>query len=341
MEQLQPSDRISITIFDERVESLVPSQQAQDKAAIFAQIHRIQPRGSTALHDGWVAGGVQVSGHLNHEHLNRIVLLSDGLANVGVTNPDEIANHVHGLSQRGVSTTAIGVGDDYDENLLEAIARSGDGNFYHIESPRQLPVIFESELLGLMATLGQKVSLGIEPLGEVRVSDVLNDLDRNTYGRYQLTNLIVGCPIEVVVRLHIPALTQSIALCHFRLAWNDPEQQERQVLRATLRLPVVSAAQLEEFSLNPEVQQASALLMAAHARQEAVRQIDLGDYTKAKSSLQNARNQILACPPSSVTEKEAELLQILEADLDQGDFKKSRKKALYESYSRTRSRPHQ
>lgn len=204
-----------------------------------------------------------------------------------------------------------------------------------------MPVIFESELLGLMATLGHKVSLGIEPLGEVKVSDVLNDLDRNTYGRYQLTNLIVGCPIEVVVRLHIPALTQSIALCHFRLAWDDPEQQERQVLRATLRLPVVSAAQLEEFPLNPEVQQASALLMAARARQEAVRQIDLGDYTKAKSSLQNARNQILACPSSSVTEKEAELLQILDADLDQGDFKKSRKKALFESYSRTRSRPNQ
>lgn len=339
VEQLLPSDRVSVTIFDDQVESLVSSRHVSDKAAIFAKIQQIQAGGSTALHAGWLEGGVQVSQHFNAEHLNRVILLSDGLANVGETNPDGIANDVHGLSQRGVNTTTMGVGDDYDENLMEAMARSGDGNFYHIESPQQLPDIFQSELLGLMATLGQKVSLGIELLGQVKVVDVLNDLDKNSYGRYKLPNLVVGCPIAILVRLSIPAQSKVTDLCTFRLAWDDPQQEQRQVIKVTLRLPVVSIARLEEFPLNPEVQQQVALLMTARARQEAVQQMDVGNYAAAKSCLQNARSQVLACAPSPIMEKEAELLRLLEADLDLGDVKKSRKKAVFESYNLRRSRP--
>lgn len=142
VQQLQMSDRVSVTIFDEQVETLVPSTPAVEKSNIIRKIEGIQPRGSTALHSGWLEAGVQVSQYLNPEHINRVILLSDGLANVGETNPDVIAFDVHGLARRGVSTSTMGVGNDYSEDLLEAIARSGDGNYYYIESPQQLPDIF-------------------------------------------------------------------------------------------------------------------------------------------------------------------------------------------------------
>ncbi|MEB3337652.1 MAG: VWA domain-containing protein, partial [Leptolyngbyaceae bacterium] len=274
VENLQGSDRVSVTIFDDRVETLVSSTPALEKAAITRKISGIQPRGSTALHAGWLAGGVQVSQHLRPEHLNRVIVLSDGLANVGETNPDVIASDVHGLAKRGVSTTTMGVGNDYSEDLLEAIARSGDGNYYYIESPQQLPNIFQTELQGLMATMGHTVSLGIEPQAGVELVEVFNDLDKTASGRYQLSNLVAGNPIEVVMRLKIPALPESVDLCWFRLAWNDPKQEPRQVMRVSLKLPVVPFAQLEEFLLNPEVQQQVARLMAARAKAEAVRNLD-------------------------------------------------------------------
>src|SRR4028119_931746 len=99
----------------------------------------------------------------------------------------------------------MAVGTDYNEDLLEAMAKSGDGNYYFIEGAAQLPAIFETEFQGLMATVGHTVSLGIEPQGGVEVADVLNELERNSYGRLLLSNLIAGNALQVVVRLSIPA----------------------------------------------------------------------------------------------------------------------------------------
>src|SRR5262249_38043155 len=172
--------------------------------------------------------------------LNRVLLLSDGLANVGETNADVIATGVKKWSQRGVSSTAMGVGNDYNEDLLEAIARSGDGNYYYIASPRQLPDIFQTELQGLLLTAGTKVSLGIEPQNGVTVTDVLNDLDKTEFGRLKLSNLIGGLPIEGVVGLSVPPLAQPAELCRFRLAWDVPGSEGRQMLGAALVLPPVS-----------------------------------------------------------------------------------------------------
>jgi Ca-activated chloride channel family protein len=336
VQQLQMSDRISVTIFDDQVETLIPSTPVVEKSNIIRSIESIQPRGSTALHAGWLEGGVQVSQHLNPEHINRVILLSDGLANVGETNPDVIASDVHGLARRGVSTSTMGVGNDYSEDLLEAIARSGDGNYYYIESPQQLPDIFQTELQGLMATVGHTVSLGIEPQVGVEVVDMFNDLDQNSYGRYQLPNLVIGNSIEVVLRLKVPAMSQGTSLCFFRLAWDDPNQKQRQVQRVILQLPVVPFAQLEEFPLNPEVQQQVARLMAARAKAEAVRSLDQGDFAAAGASLQAARVHMMAAPATPVMAMELKALTDLDVDLAAGDVKRARKRASYQNYQARR-----
>ncbi|HEU5115999.1 MAG TPA: VWA domain-containing protein, partial [Isosphaeraceae bacterium] len=183
VEQLLPTDRVSITIFDHAVEVLVPSTSAENKAAILERLKTIMPGGSTALHGGWSAGAEQVRVH-KVDGLNRVILLSDGLANQGVTDPNAIARDVKKLAGRGVGTSTMGLGDDYNEDLLEAMSRAGDGNYYYIQSPENLTSIFEAELSGLMTTTGQKVSLGIETGPGVSVADVLNDFDRLPTGRH-------------------------------------------------------------------------------------------------------------------------------------------------------------
>jgi Ca-activated chloride channel homolog len=338
VEQLLPSDRISITIYDDRVETLVPSTLATNKSHLLHQIQRIHVGGSTALHAGWAQGGIQVSQYLNSEHLNRVILLSDGLANVGETNPDVIASDVNGLTKRGVSTTTMGIGDDYNEDLLEAMARSGDGNYYYIQSPEQLPSIFKQELLGLMATVGTNVTLGIEPQGEVEMLEVLNQLEVNQNGRFRLPNLVMGNPIDVVVRLKVPAMTQEIELCYFRLTWNNPEEPLEQKNRVSLRLPVVSAAQLEEFPFNSEVRQQAILMMTARAKKEAVRLVDGGDYDRASQVLQQTRQELLSNPDLSMSAPEAEALADLEAQLKDREYTKYRKMSTHQSYSRSSHR---
>ncbi|HEX8201647.1 MAG TPA: VWA domain-containing protein, partial [Isosphaeraceae bacterium] len=178
VQQLLPTDRLSVTIFDDAVETIVPNAPVADKAGILRRIEGIQPDGSTALFAGWKEGGAQARRHRLADGVNRVLLLSDGLANVGPTDPGAICVEVKALAGWGVGTTTLGVGLDYNEDLMEAMARGGDGNYYFIESARQLADLFQTELQGLMATVGVKVSLGIEPGHGVRVVEVLNGFDR-------------------------------------------------------------------------------------------------------------------------------------------------------------------
>ncbi len=337
VQQLLPTDRVSVTIYDSHVETLIPSTLAVDKANMTRKIQLIHTGSSTALHAGWVQGGNQVSQNLNPEYLNRVILLSDGLANVGVTDSDAIASDAHNLVQRGVSTTTMGIGNDYNDKLLEAMANSGNGNYYYIESPRQLPDIFQSELQGLMATVGTTVSLGIEPQGGVEVAEVLNDLEVNRKGRYQLTNLVIGNPLEVVVRLRVPPVAQATDLCYFRLAWNDPQQPERQKLRVALQLPGVTSAQLLEFPLNLEVQEQVVLMTTARAKKEAARLVERGDYEAAIRLLQEMRELVLNTSNSPQMQQEAADLAALEANIKARQYQQFSKSSTSQSYYRTRS----
>lgn len=341
VQQLLPSDRLSVTIYDDQIDVLVPSTLIEDKNQIIRRIQSITPRNSTNLHGGWLEGGTQVSRYLQPSQLNRVILLSDGLANVGQTNPDLIASDVRGLSQHGVSTTTMGIGDDYNEDLMTAMANSGDGSYYYITSPAQLSEIFNTELLGIMATVGEKVSLGIELASGVMLVDVFNHLDQTNTGRYKLPNLIIGNPVEVGIRLKIPPMTQESPLCQFRLAWNVSDQRERQSIRESLQLPVVSSAQLTDFPVNEEVTQLIALLLSARAKEEVVRNLDRQDYTAAKASLSLARQQVASAPSSATMSQESKDLDFLEEQLDSGDYKRMRKEASYQSHLQYYSRSHQ
>ncbi|WP_347276026.1 macro domain-containing protein [Leptolyngbya sp. FACHB-321] len=268
--------------------------------------------------------------------LNRVILLSDGLANVGETNPDTIASDVHGLAKRGVSTSTMGVGDDYDEDLLTAMATSGDGNYYYIASPEQLPIIFEQKLQGLAATLGTSVCLSLEPQGDVVVADVLNDLTVDSQGRFQLPNLVAGSPQEIVLRLKVPAMAQASELLRVRLSWQDKAKQ-LQAVGGSFQLPVVPFHQLESFRLNQEVQQQVALMMTARAKKEAVQLVDRGEMGAASQVLQQAKADILSfnLPMSA---PEAAALDDLEQALKQRRVASYRKMSGQQAYSRSSRR---
>lgn len=338
IQQLLPSDRLSLTLFDTKIETKIPSTLATDKQKLLETVKLIRSGSSTALHDGWVQGGIQVGEYLNRDHLNRVILLSDGLANVGETNPDVIASDVHGLMQTGITTSALGVGRDYDEDLLEAIARSGDGNFFHIASPEDLPQIFETELQGLATTLGRAVTLKLNPQSGTTVKEVLNDLEREESGAIKLPNLTVANPLKVVVRLRLPALSAVTDVLKVTLQWEDTDNQETCTQEVSLQLQVVIPEQLSDFPANQEVQEQVALLMAARARQEAIDRLDRGDMTGAVQSLQQSAVMLEAMPASAPLMEELSNLKDLAEDFEKGDRLMSRKRAMAEKYHLNRSR---
>lgn len=335
IQQLRPNDRISVITFDRAVHTLVNSTPAEDKANVIYQIQQIEPGSGSALHAGWMGGAMQVVKHLNPDHLNRVILLSDGLAGVGERNNQVIGTDVYDLAQRGVSTTTMGVGNAYYENLLMVMARQGGGQYYYIASSQKLPTIFRTELQDLIATVGHTVNLAINPQGSVELEDVLSDLTCDGRGLFQLPNLVMGNALEVVVRLHVPPVQQAADLCYFRLGWIDPQQELQQKIFKALHLPVMSSNQLEEFLPHPQVQQRVTLMMAARAKKEAMQQIAHGNYEAASQLLKDARRRVLCAPNSPMMEKEAQTLANLNFDLQSRQLRKISKKGSDEHFDPT------
>jgi len=316
--ELTARDRLAIVAFDGEVQIVVPSRSVDSPLPFIQAINTIEAGGCTALFDGWLAGALQVAEHLDPTGLNRVLLLSDGQANEGLTDAAAIAEKVSGLNQRGISTSAFGLGAGFDEDLMGAIAAAGDGTLAQIESPAQLADLYASELQGLVTTIGRRVSIGIRPQNGAELVDVLNDLTPTSAGNLQLPNLRQGQTLQVGLRLQLPAWSANQPICGLRLAWDSPGSERRQELRQTLTLPVLPAAEVAELEPDEAVAEQLALLQASRNRRRVIEALDRGDEETALHCLQSIDLDLAAMPQSSSISVERERLaeqrQLLTSD---------------------------
>lgn len=345
VEQLLSVDRLSVVIFDDVVEVLIPSGPVEEKQGLKRLIAGVGARGSTALHEAWVRGGMQVSEHLDDGAVNRVLLITDGLANVGLTSTDEIVSQAKGLFERGVSTSTIGIGEDFNEDLLIPMARAGGGNAWHVAEAADMQRVFAVELEGLLSQFAREVSLGLVPSDGVRLTDVLNDFELTETGRYRLPDLQAGSPLDVVLRLHLPerAAGTSMRILDLRVGYTPREARGAEVLKQAFEVEFAEADEVEALAVNDEVTKAVRLLMNARARREAVSHMDRGDYAAASHVLGSARAATMAYCASRPDDEEAaaeseELLSVTGSLADRGRDKMSRKLLEYSSLLRRTGR---
>jgi Ca-activated chloride channel homolog len=137
---LRAEDRLSVLAYNEEVSMLVRSGAADDPARRVAEqrLSKVRAGGNTDLCGAWLRGCEQVGLGLDDGRLGRCLLLTDGLANQGITDGPTIVGHAAELRRRGVTTSTLGVGKDFDEVLLRRMAEAGGGNFYFAEHATQL-----------------------------------------------------------------------------------------------------------------------------------------------------------------------------------------------------------
>ena len=341
IDQLLPTDRLSVVAFDDRIDVLFSSQPVTNKDVLKSLISRIHARGSTALHEAWVRGGLTVSESLFDTGINRVVLITDGLANVGITSTDEIVTQAMGLYQRGVSTSTIGIGSDFNEDLLMPMAQSGGGNAWHVVEADDMQHIFQVELEGLIAQFAHTVSLSLIPADGVRIVDVLNDFQLTETGRYRLPNLQAGSPLDIVVQLRVGAenVGTELRLLDLRLGFTPQDAKQAEVLKQAYTVEFASRADVENSDVNDDVIRTVQFLMNARARNEAMKYMDLGDSDRAQAVLYAAaRSTAVACAPfaasAEVTEELASLESTASSLKDRLAHKLSRKKLAYAAHQR-------
>jgi Ca-activated chloride channel homolog len=345
VDQMFPSDRLSVVIFDEHIDLLFPSEPVTNKESMKDLISRIEARGSTALHEAWVRGGLTVSDDLLATGINRVLLITDGQANVGLTNVDEIVSQAMGLFQRGVSTSTIGIGDDFNEDLLMPMAQSSGGNAWHVVEAEDMQRIFQTELEGLISQFAHSVSLGLIPADGVAISDLLNDFELTETGRSRLPNLQAGSPLEIVVQLKVSpqAAGTKMRLLDLKLGFTPQDARTAEVVKEVHEIEFASKYEVEALPINYDVVKAVQFLMNARAKREAMNRIDLGDYSGAQHILgESLRQTELACAAvmsSADVQEECNSLSATEKSLmDRLQDRMSRKRLAYEGYRRRTSR---
>jgi Ca-activated chloride channel family protein len=207
IDRLMPGDRFAVVAYDDLIDVLAPSTAATPAARAAARdaVMRLDARGSTNLGEGWLRGCQQVADSLVEGGVNRVLLLTDGLANVGMVSTDELAGHAAELRRRGVVTTTFGVGEDFDDGLLRAMADAGGGHFRYIENARQIPDHIAGEVGELLEVAARDVVL--EVTGPVRSVEPLSPYPVEGHGercRIRLGDLVSDQVVEVILRLRFP-----------------------------------------------------------------------------------------------------------------------------------------
>lgn len=160
--RLGPDDRVALVSYDEHVKVELPSTSARDVRPVLAAIRALTTGGSTNLCGGLLEGVAELRRNLVAEHLNVVVLLSDGLANAGVTDPREIARHAQRAREEGVRITTMGMGLAYDEDLLTSLALEAGGNYYYVDQPESVGWHLDAELEELGRVAARDVEVRIE-----------------------------------------------------------------------------------------------------------------------------------------------------------------------------------
>lgn len=205
IERLADDDRVAVIDFDGEVRTPVPLTPAgRDRSPLIQAIDAIRADGSTALHGGVSAGLAALSAVAPGTATRRLILVSDGRANVGPETPEAV---VAGLDPAGVTVSTIGVGTDYDEALMLAVADHGRGGFHHLSDPVQLASILDAELRSARAVVGRDATVDLMPAPGVTVLSV-GGLDARPTAdgvwRLPVGDLYAGEARNLTVRLKVP-----------------------------------------------------------------------------------------------------------------------------------------
>lgn len=295
--RLDDRDRFSIVVYDDQIDVVVESTPASAEARRNAtdRLSHIDARGSTNLADGWLRGCEQVATHLSAEGVDRVLLLTDGLANVGMTDRDELAHHAGELRARGVSTTTFGVGNDFDEALLQAMADAGGGHFYYIADAAQIRDHIASEVGETLEVVARDAKLEVLA-GEGIDVEAISPQRVDTHGVRSvvtLGDLVSDQVVEVVLRLTFPygRLGQETGIS-VRALDGEGAFESAGVRDARLTWTWADNASNDAQPRDVDVDRAVARQFAARARQEAVARNRNGDFEGARKAVDGVARRI-------------------------------------------------
>jgi Ca-activated chloride channel homolog len=342
MEQLQTGDIFSFVIYDDVVDVVRGAKPVRDRQELFGILDEVFARGATNLGGGLAEGLRQVDRYRDKEYVNRVILLSDGLANRGITDPYELQRMVQRSRSKSVSLTTMGVGLEYNENLMMRLSESGGGNYYFIESPQTLASIFRKELKSLSCVVAQNASLELRLGKGVHLRDAIG-LEHHGDGTevtIPLGDIYSDERRELTLELEIPEGTGTLDIAKGSLkydgkrGWFESWPSFSSSIKYTRDLSEVNRNRDHETQAKADV------AVSTRNVEKALRALDEGRHDEAAREIKSAQDAIMASPAVGSTGAGGSLLNAQKGKLEQyqqllkdsTDDRRAKKSIQFENY---------
>lgn len=227
VDQLASTDAFSIVTYSSADETVAPMAIATEaaKQRARAAIEMIVDEGGTCISCGLDRGNAELAASPIRGGLRRMVLISDGQANEGIWDRDELADHAVATAQSGISISSVGVGLDFDEVTMVRLANVARGNYYFVEDTSGLAAMFARELGGLDDTIATNAKLVLTESPYARITEAYGyPLGHvGDHAIIPISDLRAGETRKVVVRMHVtPPAGAAVPLAKVELGWTTP-----------------------------------------------------------------------------------------------------------------------
>ena len=297
---LKPTDHLAVVCYDDKITTVLDRTLATKEAKTLAarRLGDIDARGNTDLSGGWLRGSDLAKPASPGAGVSKVMLLTDGLANRGVIDHDELVATAKRLRAEGVATSTFGVGADFDEDLLSRIATEGGGHFYFIEKAQQIPDFFASELGETLEVVARDAvfEVACDPGVEAMVLNGLPVEQVDGRLRVQLGDLIADQEITLIVAVAFKgSQSEGVTLgVHCRVEDRDHVLYPEPI---GVSWRAVSAAEDAAQPVNTVVRLAVATLLAGRARSAALAANRRGDFEGAKRIVRAIVDDLRALAP--------------------------------------------
>ncbi len=289
--RLDREDIVSVVVYDSTVNVLVPATKLTDKDAVCRKISEIKSDGSTALFAGVSKGAAELRKFIDRNRVNRVVLLSDGLANVGPQSPSELGELGSALIEEGISVSTMGLGLGYNEDLMVQLAQRSDGNHFFIERAEDLAKVFNFEFDDVLSVVAQEVAITIRVSPEVRPVRVLGR-EAEINGQQvivQMNQLYQEQEKYVILEVELPAVKagQTRQIAEVDVTYANMQTKTTDRLSSTVSVNFDLSEEVVEAKTNAAVMAECVLQIANDQNKLATALRDKGDVEGARKVLQD------------------------------------------------------
>ena len=297
LRRLDRRDVFSLVIYDHEVSTLISPQPPTDVLWLERQIRSVTSRGNTALFAGVSQGAAELRKNLERRgFVHRVLLLSDGQANVGPSSPDDLGRLGAALRREGIAVTTVGLGEGFNEDLMTALAQRSDGNHYYAAESGDLPRIFAAELGDVLNVVAQRVEIAIEfPEGVRVIRSIGREAEcRDRQVTFGLNQLYGGQEKFLLVEVEVPAAKadEVRTLARAQASFTDATGESRQELRAEGRVRYTRDETLVKREANLKVQTEYAANAVAEAKSQAIALADAGRTDEAARVMRESSVQL-------------------------------------------------